>query len=351
MSEKQQAWKRNADAQWQAIYALVPAYRAALAVHNVDFIALNAAVEVHHRALMALKHAEHQLALQHAEHQIEHSDGALWARAEGTGDETDDETGDILGSDEGGDERGLAEAEALWQSQKTEAMRQLPKQGETYETKDCTVLHSILPGTWASINANRGGRTWNTDIDTPAWILQKKGSSSCYVWTHWSTGEGVFLVNNTALKGLPAPLPHHQQPTPRSVTAKTQQQELQEARERWDDAKDEAPRKLPRYLPLREELPAEVCNVHARTLFPGVWVLASADHSRDGADGTFGAAADRFVPVYVLLESNDAGFFYVYGEWRNGQGVYRVQREELRARPNAQRVTDFLDQDQNLMRH
>ena len=54
MSEKQQAWKRNADAQWQAIYALVPAYRAALAVHNVDFIALNAAVEVHHRALMAL---------------------------------------------------------------------------------------------------------------------------------------------------------------------------------------------------------------------------------------------------------------------------------------------------------
>ena len=336
MSEKQQTWKRNADAQWQAIYALVPAYRAALAVHNVDFIALNAAVEVHHRALMALKHAEHQLALQH------------WARAEGAGDETGDETGDILGSDEGGDERGLAEAEALWQSQKTEAMRQLQYHEETYEAKDCTVLHSILPGTWASINANRGGRTWNTDIDTPAWILQKKDSRSCYVWTHWSTGEGVFLVNNTALRGLPAPSLHHQ-PTPRSVTARTQQQELQEARERWPDAKDEALRKLPSYLLLREELPAEVCNVHARTLFPGVWVLASADHSRDGADGTFGAAADRFVPVYVLLESNDAGFFYVYGEWRNGQGVYRVQREELRARPNAQRVADFLDQD--LMRH
>lgn len=77
---------------------------------------------------------------------------------------------------------------------------------------------------------------------------------------------------------------------------------------------------------------SECPPLHHAALRPGTWAMANANH------GARQWAMKFYAPVYVLLESHarfpgdealGGRFFYVWGQWRGDEGVFRTNEEGL----------------------
>ena len=117
--------------------------------------------------------------------------------------------------------------------------------------------------------------------------------------------------------------------------------ESAEANAAWEATEESAQRALPAGTKLDSETEWELCTpLKPMEVHPGTWQMSNTNHGDRVWATKLGA------PVYIIMEShayhqgdeNRKGrHFYVYGIYREGEGVFRVCETELRGLPPPQR--------------